>query len=62
MGLDQDLLDILICPDCHADVEYKERRKVIVCTGCGLLYPVRDGIPVMLVEEAKRPTRRGSSS
>ncbi len=62
MGLDRQLLEILICPDCHGDVEYKERRQVIICTGCGLQYPVRDGIPVMLVEEATRPTRRSSSS
>lgn len=61
MRLDQDLLDILVCPDCHGDVEYKDRRKVLVCQGCGLQYPVRDGIPVMLVEEAK-PSRRSSSS
>ncbi|HEX2028380.1 MAG TPA: Trm112 family protein [Nitriliruptorales bacterium] len=60
MQLDQELLDILICPDCHGDVEHKERRQLIVCTRCGLQYPVRDGIPVMLVEEATRPTRRGS--
>ncbi len=60
MGLDRDLLDVLICPDCHADVEYKERRQLIICTGCGLQYPVRDGIPVMLVEEAAPPGRRSS--
>lgn len=60
MGLDRDLLDVLICPDCHGDVEYKERRQLIICTGCGLQYPVRDGIPVMLVEEAAPPARRGS--
>lgn len=60
MGLDSDLLEILVCPDCHATVEYKERRQLIICTGCGLQYPVRDGIPVMLVEEATRPTRRAS--
>lgn len=60
MGLDRDLLDVLICPDCHGDVEYKERRQLIICTACGLQYPVRDGIPVMLVEEATRPGRRGS--
>lgn len=52
MAVDERLLEILICPDCHGDVEYKDRRKVIVCQGCGLQYPVRDGIPVMLVEEA----------
>ena len=57
MGLDPELLQILICPDCRADVEYKERRQLIICTGCGLQYPVRDGIPVMLVDEATRPKR-----
>ncbi len=60
MPLDQALLDILICPDCHGDVEYKERRHLIICQQCGLQYPVRDGIPVMLVEEATRPRRRSS--
>ena len=60
MALDERLLDILVCPDCHAAVEHKERRHVLVCTGCGLTYPVRDGIPVMLVEEATRPRRTGA--
>ncbi|MDX1511634.1 MAG: Trm112 family protein [Nitriliruptorales bacterium] len=58
MGLDQRLLEILRCPDCRAEVEYKDRRKVIVCSGCGLQYPVVDGIPVMLVEEATK--KRGA--
>jgi uncharacterized protein len=57
VALDERLLDILVCPACHAGVEHKERRHVLVCTGCGLTYPVRDGIPVMLVEEATRPRR-----
>lgn len=60
VALDEELLAILVCPDCHGDVEHKDRRNVIVCTECGLQYPVRDGIPVMLVEEAK-PSRRRSS-
>ena len=59
MALDERLLEILVCPQCHGDVEHKERRKVIVCTGCGLQFPVRDGIPVMLVEEATRGRRPG---
>ena len=58
MALDQQLLEILICPACHGAVEYKDRRHLIICTECGLQYPVRDGIPVMLVEEAKKPGRR----
>ena len=52
MAVDERLLEILVCPDCHGDVEYKDRRKVIVCRSCSLQYPVRDGIPVMLVDEA----------
>lgn len=54
MPLDERLLEILVCPECHGDVDYKERRHLVVCRGCGLRYPVRDGIPVMLVEEATR--------
>jgi uncharacterized protein YbaR (Trm112 family) len=58
VAIDERLLEILVCPDCHGPVEHKERRHLIVCTSCGLRYPVREGIPVMLVEEASRP--RGS--
>ncbi len=49
--LDKDLLDILACPACRADVRLEGDR--IVCAGCGRRYPVRDGIPIMLVEEAE---------
>ncbi len=56
MAVDKELLDILICPNCHGAVEYREDELVIVCTKCGLRYPVRDDIPVMLIEEAERPS------
>lgn len=49
--LDKKLLNILACPACKADVELKDEK--IVCTGCGRRYPIREGIPVMLVEEAE---------
>lgn len=49
--LDPDLLDILACPQCRAEVRLDGDR--IVCTGCGLRYPVRDGIPILLVDEAE---------
>jgi uncharacterized protein YbaR (Trm112 family) len=56
MPLDQRLLDILACPNCRGDVEYLETESVIVCRGeCGLRYPVRDDIPVMLIDEATKP-------
>ncbi|GGT44189.1 hypothetical protein GCM10010254_74230 [Streptomyces chromofuscus] len=55
MPLEAGLLEILACPACHAPLE--ERDTELVCTGqdCGLAYPVRDGIPVLLVDEARRP-------
>jgi len=53
--VDKDLLDILICPSCGGDVEYRQAEEVIVCLKCGLRYPVKDDIPVMLIEEAEKP-------
>jgi len=63
MALDQKLLDILICPNCHGEIEYIEKVNVIVCTGeCKYRYPVRDDIPVMLIDEAEKPpTKTGEA-
>lgn len=56
MALDKELLDILACPNCRGDVEYREDEDLVVCIGrCGYRYPVRDDIPVMLVDEAIKP-------
>jgi len=53
--INQELLDILACPKCRADVKLEGEQ--IICTNpqCGLRYPVRDGIPVMLIDEAEQP-------
>ncbi|MDI6606443.1 MAG: Trm112 family protein [Candidatus Omnitrophota bacterium] len=50
--IDKELLDILACPDCKADVEEKDNK--IVCKACGKKYPIRDGIPIMLIDEAEK--------
>jgi uncharacterized protein YbaR (Trm112 family) len=55
MSVDQELLEILACPNCRGDVEYRQEEEVIVCLACGYRYPVRDDIPVMLVDEAEKP-------
>ncbi len=55
MAVDKELLEILVCPNCRGDVEYHEDQAVIVCLKCGYRYPVRDDIPVMLIEEAEKP-------
>ena len=53
--IDKELLEILACPQCRTKV--KEEGDWLICTNpqCGLRYPVRDGIPVMLIEEATKP-------
>ena len=58
MAVDSRLIDLLVCPSCRSGIEYKDRRNLIICTSCELQYPVRDGIPVMLVEEASMPKNR----
>ena len=55
--IDQDLLDILACPACKTAVRLDGDRLICTNAACGLRYPVRDGIPVMLVEEAEPPAR-----
>ena len=55
MKLDPSLLEILACPDCRSPLRADEEADELVCTGCGLAYPVRDDIPVLLVVEARRP-------
>jgi len=56
MALDAKLLEILACPNCRGDVEYREAEQIIECVGeCRYRYPVRDDIPVMLIDEAIKP-------
>jgi uncharacterized protein YbaR (Trm112 family) len=55
MALDSKLLEILACPNCRGEVDYKEAEQVIECRSCHYRYPVRDDIPVMLIEEAEKP-------
>ena len=46
------LLEILVCPRCKGALLYRESESALDCLGCRLRYAVRDGIPVMLVDEA----------
>jgi uncharacterized protein YbaR (Trm112 family) len=49
------LLDILACPSCHAPLTEQDTDLLCTSSACGLAYPVRDGIPVLLVDEARKP-------
>lgn len=51
--MDKKLLDILACPLCKGPLEYREAARELVCRAERLAYPVRDGVPVMLPEEAR---------
>lgn len=52
-----ELLEILACPNCHGRLAVDHERDELVCLAaeCGLAYPVRSGIPVLLIDEARRP-------
>ena len=47
------LLEILVCPKCRGDLEHREPESELVCRACRLRYEIRDGIPIMLIEDAK---------
>ena len=53
MALDEVLKQILACPRCKGELEFREEAGEIVCRACALIYPIEDGIPVMLIEEAR---------
>jgi len=54
--IDKKLLEILACPACKSGVKLEGDK--IICTECGLRYPIKDGIPVMLVEEAEKTDQK----
>lgn len=51
--MDARLLDILVCPICKANLEYRKAELELVCKPCKLAFPVRDDIPIMLEEQAR---------
>lgn len=53
MTVPQKLLDILVCPKCRGDLEHREAESALRCQNCKLEYAIRDGIPIMLIDEAK---------
>jgi uncharacterized protein YbaR (Trm112 family) len=61
--IDDWLLEILACPACHAPLREDDAASELVCTNteCALAYPVRDDIPVLLVDEARDPKAPGAS-
>ncbi|BDZ74537.1 MULTISPECIES: Trm112 family protein [Methylophaga] len=52
--MDNALLEILACPACKGKLHYKKESQELICKACRLAYPVKDDIPVMLIEEARQ--------
>ncbi len=52
MALNKELLQILACPKCKGDLQLIGQEEGLECASCNLIYPVREEIPVMLIDEA----------
>ena len=52
MAIDKELLAILACPKCKGDIQLTEKGDGLMCKPCKLMYPIKDDIPVMLIDEA----------
>jgi len=58
--LDKELLEILACPKCKGDLEYRPEENVLICWNCKLRYRIEDDIPIMLIDEAE-PIEEGGA-
>ena len=59
INISKTLLDILACPACKGGIEHDETAQKLVCVGeCHRRYPIREGIPVMLIDEAELPDEK----
>ncbi len=52
--ISKELLEILACPKCKGDLEYDKENDRLICHECRLIYEIKDDIPIMLIEEAKK--------
>jgi hypothetical protein len=54
MAISKELLDILACPKCKGDIRLTEKGDGLICDKCKLLYEIKDDIPIMLIDEARK--------
>jgi uncharacterized protein YbaR (Trm112 family) len=52
--LDESLLEILACPKCKGELEYKKEEDKLICHNCRLIFKIEDDIPIMLIDEAQK--------
>jgi len=61
MAIATELLEILVCPKCKGPLKYQIKNDGLLCGVCSLLYPVREGVPVLLEDEAFNPSEGGAA-
>ena len=54
MAISKELLEILVCPKCKGDIRMNKSGDGLICDKCKLLYEIKDDIPIMLIDEAKK--------
>jgi uncharacterized protein YbaR (Trm112 family) len=54
MAISKELLDILVCPKCKGEIYLNDAGDGLICKSCKLLYEIKDDIPIMLIDEAKK--------
>ena len=52
--LDSQLLEIIACPKCKGELEYKAEKDQLICQACRLIYAIKEDIPIMLIDEAEK--------
>jgi len=52
--MDNKHIEMMVCPECNGKLEYNKKYDELTCNSCELAFPVKDGIPVMLIEEARK--------
>ena len=57
--LSHDFLNILACPACKGELQVDDNAQKLLCRPCGLVFPVREGIPVLLIDEAEKNKEQG---
>jgi len=52
--LDKRILEIIACPKCKGDLEYDQKREILICKKDGIYYEIKNNIPILLVDKAKK--------
>lgn len=52
MPLQKELLEIIVCPKCKGDLIYDKEKERLICKNCSVYYPIKEDIPILLIEEA----------